>query len=255
MHYNKQLGIIYGSSRHSYKLIDYHAGEPHDSSKINIELFEYRFSRNVHTEFHKNILYFDNNIILIYSDTTGIVKYDLNKTLYTPKYQQNIVYGHNESYCGTIHNGHIYIQHGCEKYRIEVYELENLNYIKQSCEFNQNALNTIQMTIHDNTIHICEFKSEMLYNILSHDVTTLGLNDNRNFHLDKTHVTMTMYNNMIYTYGQNKIHTYDIKTFNKVYTFDVEPFKNSKPHYTHHISISNDVLMLSNNKEIQIYDV
>lgn len=249
IHHNKQLGIIYCSSQNSYKLIDYQTGKPPNSSNINVKSFEHHFPNNLHKKLYMPIIYFDGNYIL--TKSRGISQYVFNNDKYTRTHQQNMICGYNNLH---VHNQRIYLQSGFSNvYRIEVYDLVQLNYIEQSQYFDivRSCQYTSQMSVHNDIIYICEHKSGNTYNILFHDIKTLERITYHAFELK--HDTMTIYKNMIYTYSQNKVYVYDTKTFNKLYMFDVEPFKDPKPHHITHMSISNGVLMISNNNEVQIY--
>lgn len=256
-HYNKQLNIIYCGSTISNKLIDYHTGKPHDSSKIDISEFGCNFPRTVHKDFIKNIICFDNDNIIAYSHARGFSCHVLQYYTYMLNSQHNIIREYNNSH---VHNERMYVYCGYNKYRIEVYDAKYFNYIKQSSDGDflteydtiQN-MNPCQMTIHDNILYICKHKSGSSYNIISHDIHTLNQIDCHLFNLD--HKIMTIYKNMIYTYSPNKLHVYDIQTLNKLYTLDVKPFKNHIDHYKYCIKISNGVLMISNDNEIQIYNL
>jgi hypothetical protein len=250
-HYNKQLNIIYCGSTTSNKLIDYHTGKSHDSSKINISMFKCYFSRTIHKDFIRNIICFDNNDMIAYSHARGFSHHVLQYGTYLIHSQNNKIYEYKNVH---VYNQHIYVCCGYDKYHIEVYDAKYVRYIVQSRDFNtmQNN-NPSQMTIHDNTLYICEHKSESLYNIISHNIHTLDQIDYRTFNLD--HKVMTIYKNMIYTYEPNKLHIYDIQTLNKLYTFSTRPFENHNDYYKYCIKISNGILMISNDREIQIYDL
>jgi hypothetical protein len=63
-----------------------------------------------------------------------------------------------------VHNNRIYIKTGYHKYSIAVYNLTNLEFVMRSRDFDitryKFSKRKQHMTIYDNIIYICEYKSK-----------------------------------------------------------------------------------------------
>ena len=255
-HFNKQLSIIYCASETSYKLIDYNTRHLHDSSIINVSKFDSEF---VHIfdeySFVHNIVHFDDNDIIINTNSDTITKYSLCDQRYVLT-QRN---GTGYYYCKPcIYNQRIYILSITNAgYLITVYDYHNLSKIKQSYSYsyayNNECHVKFMISIHNDILYVYrEYLTKILHNISMHDVITLKAIDNRIFRRDIKHDTITIHENKIYTYGLDTVHIYDAMSLNEIQSFYTKSFKN--PGDKHRISVSNGLLAISNHEEMMIYD-
>jgi hypothetical protein len=255
--FNKQLGLIYCNSDKSYRLIDYKTGTYHMSSIINLNIFESQFI-NRSRDVMKNIIRFEDNVIICCDGYYSIEKYILCNTHYYVMDKQRICDYDESSY---VNNQYIYM---CDRtrygaYYIVIYDFHNLQKIKQSAHININEISKIkQILVHENVIYI-SIKSCNTHVIYQHDVNTLNLIDT----VELKSNTITMHQNKIYSYEPKIITVYDllyshtsskhVTTLNKLYTINVNSFQHPSPKYR--LAISNDIIMISSEDQIMFYKI
>lgn len=252
MYFNKQLGIIFCASRRSCKLLDYDTMESHNSSIIDIASFE-SISYWKLPYSYTDVIYFENNMIVIYSDYGFFAQYELRNKKYVLKQREQVG---NSYYNAYVKNQQIYsLRRYDTKYWITTTDANNFSRTKNSRAFIctcKELQREYQMSIHNNTLYILTQHTPTSYNIYSHNITDFNRINDHNFRLEYEYKAMTMYDDKIYVYGQNEVHIYDVITSNKIQSLYIKPFKNSDS--TYYMSISNELLMLSNSQETMIYD-
>jgi hypothetical protein len=271
-HFNKQLGIIYCASHNSYIFTDYATGILHDSSIIDVSKFNSMTTTQFWEQSISDITYFDKNDIIIYSQCNDLDIYSLHNKKYTCIQHANM-YRRFDSYCFCRHSigtELIYyrtMRFGSE-YLIDMYNLDTCSLIKRSNKLKY-ASNDIRakyysmnsrMSIYNNIIYIyypiknitCKTIS-VEYIIYTHDATTLEQIDYYIFRRDAKHDALTIQGGKIYTYGMGDVNIYDAVKLNKIQSFSVKIFNNHSN--THNISVSNDLLAISNHEEMMIYDL
>lgn len=248
--YNKQLKLIYCSSNNLHKIIDYKTGKHHDSSIIDLNTFESRFDNDI-----ENIICFENNHIISCSDNQ-ITKYKL----YNKKYRLVIRITDDNTSFINVYKKYMFVSdrymYVCENtyfdnYQIVSYDLEKFTRIKQS-QLYSCYHRIIQISVYENIIYISELRAEQMFNIYRHDADTLNIIDVREFKEMYNKPIPTMYQDKIYSYVPNIITVYDITTLKELYSINTHPFEK---YSQYHISISNGIIMISNETEIMLYEI
>jgi hypothetical protein len=253
MYFNTQLGIVFCASKRSCELLDYDTMKPHKSSLINMVLFESDSYWKLPYSY-TDVIYFDNDIIVIHSDYGFVARYRLCNHRFV--IEQRYQVGHNyHNPC--INNQRIYnLHHWDNKYSIGTTYIDDLSITKDSQLFayaNKESIEQYYTSIHKNTMYILEQHTSTLYNIYSHDAITLDRINNYIFRLESECKAITTHKDKIYIYDQNEVCIYDISTLNKIQSLHINSFK--KYDNTYRMAISNELLMLSNSREMMIYDL
>jgi hypothetical protein len=245
--FNKELGIIYCSSQNFYKLIDYKNGTRHDSSLIDLRSFETQLVDRWWHTIGRKIIYFGNDTIICYrnynDEHSKFDKYTLTNKKYehvSDKFMRSCVAAY-------VYEQQIYVyaHHGHDKYYILVYDW-NFHVINCSAKIIQENTN-LQMSIHNDTIYIIESWYKNACYIHEHDIKTLYRYVTRIF-IHGSYDNIIIYKDNIYVCEPNKIIVYDIILFEPLYTIDI------KFNPKNRISISNGLTIVSNKKEIMVYD-
>jgi hypothetical protein len=251
--YNKQLGIMCCETGENYKLIDYKTGAEHDGSIINLKSFDYMFiDIDIDSVYISYVIYFDDDAIITYSFFDGMQRFILRDKVYmrvrigSCNYDPTCVYN-NSIYCGYFED---------KKYHIRVYDLISLRTIKISNEYsckseyysrNKNRL----MSIYNDIIYVYESDTTGNIDIHTYDVNTIERLNQYHHKCDVEWKYMILHENKLYKYAYGKICIYDATTFGHICSFPV----NTHLKHNSRISISNNVLMISDDQYILFYDI
>jgi hypothetical protein len=256
VHYNKQLGIIYVSSKNKCKFINYHDNKLHDSSIIDVRNWKLDFE----TVKWLNVIYFNYNIIVL-SHNNYFGKFILNNKRYN--YVNDIYIHIAESIC--TYDTNIYVctisPHDSDSYYISIYDTHSLTITLHSIRFNKNVDTKLSMSICDDIIYIVETNDTYLNKIYIHDRNTLNLIQTKCVirpYLQASprgilDASVILYKDRLYSYKRNKIHIYDISSLSLIDIFNVKQFDSE--YHNHTMIVIDDVIMISNNEEIILYEI
>lgn len=251
MYFSKQLGFIHYSSDNSHGMIDYYTGKQCKSSLTDI----------------KNIIYSDdaeiicnnNNIITKYILSED--KYKLISTLNLNSNGDNHVELKINDISICVYNECMYVCYEIVNhnymYHITIYDLKSLQKIKNTsfCYYCENSYafikDKIQISIYDDIIYVNKPRSIYSSYVYRHDINTLHIIDVRMLVCYNSFSVTKLHNDKVYNYVSDKIIVYSLVTLNKLYAINVRPFKISNPN--HYLSISNDIMMISNGMEMMFY--
>jgi hypothetical protein len=267
IYFNEQLELICYYSGTSYGIIDSRVGNQYISLLFDVKNISPSNDMNCVSRYYKNqdnsssidiknimysIIHYDNTCI-VYRDNNYIIKYIIcnHKYVLAGRLKIKIV----DAYI-CIYNQYVYIfeDHGA-MYNITIYDLENLDKVIHR-SFSISSIDeddriTYQMSIHNNIIYIIKPRSVYSFWIYSHDANTLGEINTRILVCNSSSLITKLYGDKIYNYVPNKIIVYSIKTLRKLYTSELQPFKKSNSN--NRLSISNGVMMVSNDTEMMFY--
>jgi hypothetical protein len=238
IHFNKELGVIDLVSNHNNTLINYR-----DANKM----IWWPDHRPVN-----NVIYFGGNILLEYHDYGIITKYIRDKPLYRYNKRANI-YGMYNTSC--VHNNILYVHSTYDdKYRIDAHDINEFNGARKHSQEYKSFSSMYSLSISNNYIYICEYTTQQTYNIRIHDINTLELISEKQFENGLKFIkAVTIYKNNLYCYKDETLYIYDLSTLKLINSFCIEFNDMQLTNYS--ISISNDVMMVSNTKQIIIYDI
>lgn len=256
--YNKHLGIICMKSDKSFKLIDYKTGMDHDSSIIDVKKFNSHFIKhgNYDCVFVANIFSFGYTILV------NLLNYTSVHILRDKQYERiDRIRTGSSLNCATASNDILYcISSSNTQYVIHAYNVKNnkeYNSIIFSCKY---GFDTIQISIHNGIIYICESDDINVY-VYTHNDTTFdklnqyshtlchdNLNQGKRIKL-MNKSTLKLYKNKLYECVGNKINVYDVISFECICTFNINL------EHDYHLSITDDILMVSNKEQLAIYDI
>jgi WD40 repeat protein len=240
VHVNRQLKIMCLISSRSYRLIDYETGEDHDNSVIDI--------KSIPSPFRNSMLYFDNDILLMYMNYSGCYKYVLNNTKYLKTH-----FDHNSRYYYIyVYDERIYrINHENAQYYITVYELHDLKKIAKSIKYSYNG-GPLLITVHEDKICVC-WNNNRYPTCNVHDINSFSIIHHYYCHKQKCNFYATgVYKNKLYMCTSNQIFVHDILTCEQLHSFRINGYQQNKQYY---MSISNDIIMLSFEGHMIFYNI
>lgn len=248
--FNQQLNMLYCSSGQSYKLLDFSVGLT--SSLIDTKSFDdmimvfYFNSYDDDPYFVANIIYLFDDILIIYEHGL-LIKYIFCDRIYIYNEQ---LYINNCTYTVCTYKNRIYIYSFDDNTsHITAYDVKDLNRIQQSDEYICNDDDTDRnISIYNDIIYVHEQLTNTTYNIHTHDITTLDRTSTRSFTRKSVGNNIIIYKDKIYDSADKTIYMYDLFSHELIHSFDI---KITYP--IEHISISNNVMMISNNHENVIY--
>jgi hypothetical protein len=257
VHYNQQLNILFCASVHSYKLIDFSTGLA--SSLIDKKPLFATYNDNPCSI--NNVIYFNDNILIMCDYNQILIKYIFHDGIWKRS-------GHNyirqlvhstwiNSYSTYTYNNNIYVYAADNNTSIiivhDMYELNRIQYSQEYIYYDDITYHNI--SVHDNTIYIYEQATSTTH-IHAHDIKTLNRTSSREFTHGSTNTQILLHKDKIYKCENNIVYVYDLTTFELIHTFNVTNARAEMTNnYIKNISMSNDVMMLSNDREIIIYSL
>jgi hypothetical protein len=251
MYFSKQLGFICYSSDNSHGIIDYYTGKQRKSSLIDI--------KNIIHSDDAEIICNNNNIVTKYILSDD--KYKLTNTLNLNSNEDKHIELKINDISICVYNECIYVCHEIEHhdytYYITIYDLKSLRKIKNTsfCYYLENSYayikDKIQISIYDDIIYINKPRSIYSSYVYRHNINTLQIIDVRMLVCYNSFLITKLHNDRVYNYVSDKIIVYSLVTLNKLYAINIRPFK--IPNQDHCLSISNDMMMISNGTEMMFY--
>jgi hypothetical protein len=243
--FNKQLGIICCQNIDRIKLIDYCTGLSHDESLINIEslsvCLDVWYSGSL-----QSMKYFNNNII-ISSDSEFINKHVYNMNTWRQSFRRDI-----DVYNVCVNDEYVYVISTCtDKYYICKYDLLTFTQTQVSKKYKYHS-NVLQMSIHEDTLYIHDrtyLDKKQSYYIYAHDIINLKRKSRKS---TKKLSNASLYKNKLYCYESRTVYVYDVTTLNKIHSFNIDQCDQN---IGCNIFISDDIMMLSNPKQMIFFDI
>lgn len=244
VHFNKQLGIICVKSSKSYKLIDYKTGMDHDDSLIDTKMLNLTFcSKSDYTT--RQIIHFGDDIIVF-----RYFERMYRHSLIDKNYKQ--IHSHH-LHCVSkiiVHNNYVYaLVYYPNRYWIGQYDALYFTEIRSSSVYCYTGYD-LDISIHNDTIYICESNKIININIYIHDINNFERHDVRHDVPHALFENVILHKNRLYQYVKNKICVYDILTLQSTLEICVG-YSDDK----YKLYVNDDVLMLSNKHHMIFYEI
>lgn len=244
--FNKLLNIMCVEFNDRYELIDYKTGNSHNNTIIDCNVFTPHMI-NITQNLASGLLYFSDNNIVMTNVSGNLFKYSLFNKIYNLSCRNNEM--HTMPNNIIVHNEYIYIlSRQTPYYWLNAYDLITLKHIRTSDKWEHYGY--LLMSIFDETIYLCEYDSDKITYVYTHDTTNLKKSHEYECNIPFICSTSTLYKNKLYDYKSNQIRVYDLMTSENIYCIDV-----NTDYEEYMLSVSDDIILLHNGVHVIIYEI
>jgi hypothetical protein len=247
-HFNKPLNILCYNTNYKPNIIDIHTGQTHDNSLIDVKSFD-SCAINKNDLGIDDVIHFNDNTLIV-RQLDKIHRYILNDTKYVQTNYISLDRIHNVHWI--IYNNYLYaVVMNANNYYIITYDSVNFNVVRKSNNFGGKG-DVVQITMFNNVLYIY---TTLMFDDVCH-IYAHNIDNFYRFHQHSTpdkYLNSKLYNNKLYQYDHTSanLYVYDIITMDIIYSFSIQTTYQSY----YYLSISNDILVLSNDKEMILYDI